>query len=316
MVDGGDAGADLAAAAVEALRSTGFVRASTDAVELRAIVTLVEVRRRQARDEARARAAARAGGAGRAGAEASRAEAWGPLGPVRREDDCAEADAVGDPVVDDPGARVDEDLVDRCTAQEISLALTLSPVVARDRMELALELVHRRPATFEALRTGRIDLVRARRISDAVRHLRPVTVQRPDPSDADPGRTSEVLVDVAALVEAEALDPGSVPVLTDLRPARPAGDLTPAQLTARLARLVLRADPAAAMDRTEQANQRRGCTLRALPDGMALLSITGRGDLLSAAFQRIDAAARALQRDDQATAGQPRRPRCRPRRPR
>ena len=61
--------------------------------------------------------------------------------------------------------------MDRCTAQEVSLALWLSPVAARARMQLATELVLERPATFDALRTGAIDLVRARRIVEAVRPL-------------------------------------------------------------------------------------------------------------------------------------------------
>lgn len=155
----------------------------------------------------------------------------------------------------------------------MSTALWLSPVLARDRLELALELVERRLATFTALRTGDVDLVRARRITDGVRHL------APEHADA---------------VEAEALLPGSVPDLADRHPGRPAGELTPAQLTARLNRLALRADPHGALDRTAAADQRRACTLRALPDGMAQFSITGRGELLSAAFTRIDATARTL----------------------
>ena len=111
---------------------------------------------------------------------------------------------------------------------------------------------------------------------------------RPDGPDASDG------LDLAALVEAEVLAPGSVPALADLRTGRAAGELTPAQLTARLTRLVQRADSRGAVRRTEAADCRRGMTLRALPDGMALLSITGRAELLQAAFTRIDATAREL----------------------
>lgn len=155
------------------------------------------------------------------------------------------------------------------------MALRLSPVAARDRLELALELVERRPATFDAMCTGSLDVVRARRIADAVRMLSP---------------------DEASAVEAEVLRPGSVPHLADRRPGPAAGELTPAQLTARLGRLVLRADPHGAVARTAAADERRACTLSALPDGMALLSVTGRAELLSAAFARIDATARAFGR--------------------
>lgn len=225
-----DLAADLAAAAVLSLRTAALVRAAADAVELRSIAELAQLRRTEARADA---------------------HAHDPTG--RR--------------------RVDLDLVDRCTAQEVSTALWLSPVLARDRLELALELVERRPATFTALRAGDVDLVRARRITDGVRHLAP---------------------DHAAAVEAEALLPGSVPDLADRHPGRLAGQLTPAQLTARLNRLALRADPHGAQQRTAAADRHRACTRRALPDGMALFSVTGRGELLTAAFTRIDATARAL----------------------
>ncbi|MGJ7441906.1 DUF222 domain-containing protein, partial [Aquipuribacter sp. MA13-6] len=202
----------------------------------------------------------------------------------------------------------------------------MSPVIARDRLELAVELVERRPVTFQALQAGHVDLIRARRICDAVRHLpasqdgddnaEPDGLEGPEPSDPDPSEPSEQFGGtdgtdgtdgtrarggLAALVEAEVLHPGSVPALSDRRPARPAGQLTPAQLTARLTRLVLRVDPAGATDRTTLADTRRGCSLRNLPDGMALLSITGRADLLHAAFTRLDTTARDLLHADTRT---------------
>ena len=250
----GDPGDDLSVAAVEALRSSAAVRACAEAVELRAIATLVQVRRTQARVASHRRTAVR-----------------------RREVHSRAARP----------ALVDLEAVDRCTAQEVSLALWLSPVAARARMQLALELVEVRPATFDALRSGTIDLVRAQRIVDAVRTLgsEPLT-----------GTDTDQPQDAASAVEAEALHPGSVALLADLRPGRPAAELTPAQLTARLMRLVLRASPTSAVRRTEVADERRACTLRVLPDGMALLSVTGRVELLGAAFVRIDAVARALLR--------------------
>ena len=276
VVASGDAGGDLAAAAVAAMSSTGFVRAAADAVELEAVATLVRVRRVQA--VAAARAAAR---------EVDAARGLVP-GTTRTR-------------------RVDVERVDQLTAQEVSVALTLSPVLARARVELAVELVHRRPATFAALQRGEVDLVRARRICDAVRALPAGTDPIPDGSDghddsdspdSPDSPDSREPGDVAGAVEAEVLRPGSVGVLADLRPARPAGQLTPAQLGARLARLVLRADPAGAADRTAVADERRGCALRMLPEGMALLSVTGRAELLGAAFTRLDTTARQLLRAD------------------
>jgi len=115
----------------------------------------------------------------------------------------------------------------------VSLALWLSPVVARARAGLALELVQGRPATFDALRTGAIDLVRARRILGAVRT--PGSQPLPDGAraDADAAAGADAAgadaagadahgADAASAVEAEALYPGSVPLLADLRPGRPA----------------------------------------------------------------------------------------------
>jgi hypothetical protein len=260
----GDAGDDIAAAAVESLRVGTVVRASVDAVELQAVATLAQVRRTQAQAEARER-----------GRERDRARGATPgSGPV---------------------PRVDIDLVDRCTAQEVSVALWLSPVVARERLELALELVEHRPATMQALRAGTIDLARARRIAEAVRHL------PPDPPDG-PGSPAPSSSAAADAVEAEVLRPGSVPLLSSPRPGRPAGELTLAQLRQRLQRLVLRADPGGAMERTRLADERRGCTLRALPDGMAVLSVTGRGELLAAVLSRVDAVARSLVAEQQRVA--------------
>jgi hypothetical protein len=119
-------------------------------------------------------------------------------------------------------------------------------------------------------------------------------VPRGGAAGMDPAEGGGGVLDLASAVEAEALYPGSVELLADLRPGRPAAELTPAQLGARLSRLVLRAAPGSALRRTEAADLRRGCSLRVLPDGMALLSVTGRTELLGAAFARLDATARAL----------------------
>ena len=250
-------------AVVEALRSTAAVRAAADAVELQALATLVQVRRGQARTEAARRA------------EVRRRER---PGTARR------------PVV------VDLETVDRCTAQEVSVALWLSPVAARARMELALELVADRPATFEALRTGPSTSSGPAASSTPSGPCRASGSARAAPPSAD-GATATRGDDPARDRRGAARrgrrwsrrrpsTPAACRVLADLRPGRGAGESTPAQLTARLARLVLRAAPAAATDRTADADARRACTLRVLPDGMALLSVTGRLELLGAAFAR------------------------------
>jgi hypothetical protein len=159
------------------------------------------------------------------------------------------------------GARrgLSDDECDEYTADEVGALLQMSRLAARGRLVLALDLFRRRPATLAALTRGDICVVRARRISEAL----------------------AVLDDEAAgAVEAEAL--------------RTAPDQTPAQLTARLARLVLRADSDAARRRTEAAVRERRCSIRVLHDGTALLQVLGRTELVVAAYGRIDAVARSL----------------------
>ncbi|MFC5380421.1 HNH endonuclease [Aquipuribacter nitratireducens] len=224
----------------------------------------------------------------RAAVEAAELQALATLVRVRREQALAE----------DP--RVDLELVEQCVATEVSLALSLSQGGARGRVALAEELLRRRPATFAAMLAGRVDLVRARRVCDAVRHL-PLTPVRGDAALGMAGHET-----LAEAVEAEVLEPGSVPALADARPGRPAGELSPPQLTARLARLVHRADAAGAAERCEQAQERRRCTLVPVEDGMALLQVLGRADLMAAAYSRLDGTARQLQREV-AAAGGPRR---------
>jgi hypothetical protein len=54
----------------------------------------------------------------------------------------------------------------RMAAAVVGAALHISPVTARCRVNQATELVHHLPATFQALRHGRIDRTRARIIAD------------------------------------------------------------------------------------------------------------------------------------------------------
>lgn len=106
---------------------------------------------------------------------------------------------------------LDADECDEYTADEVGALLRMSRQAARARLFLALDLLQRRPATLAALTRGDICLTRARRISEAL---------------------APVAEDVADGVEQEAL--------------RGAREQTPAQLSARLTRLVLPRDPVAA----------------------------------------------------------------------
>lgn len=159
---------------------------------------------------------------------------------------------------------------DSYTADEVGALLRLSRPAARGRLVLALDLLLHRPATLAALTRGAICAARARRISEAL-----------------------VVLDhaVAAGVEAEAL--------------RRAPEQTPAQLTARLTRLVLRADAEAAHRRTEAAVRERRCSIRVLHDGTALLQVLGRTAVVAAAYERIDTVARSLVGAEQTVRGKP-----------
>ncbi|MFC6851139.1 HNH endonuclease signature motif containing protein [Aquipuribacter hungaricus] len=151
---------------------------------------------------------------------------------------------------------------DDYTADEVGALLRMSRQTARARLALGLDLLHRRPATLAALTRGDICLTRARRISEAL---------------------AQVDDDTARQVEHQALDR--------------APEQTPAQASARLTRLVLRADADAARRRTQAAVRDRRCSIRVLHDGTALLQVVGRTELVVAAYERIDQAARSILRD-------------------
>ncbi|WP_336922807.1 HNH endonuclease [Aquipuribacter sp. SD81] len=226
---------------------------------------------------------ASASAAARAVIEATELQALATLVGARREQALAE----------DPHADLEQ--VEASVAVEVSLQLCLSPGVARARLVLAEELVHRRPATLAALQEGRIDVSRARVVCDAVRRLPPGPVPEEHVGPLGGHR------DLPSAVEAEALRPGSVPVLADATPGPAAGRVSVQQLRSRLGRLVARADAAGAAARHEAALTRRRCTLRPLEDGMALLQVVGAAPQLHAAWQVLDSTARRLRRTDGGT---------------
>lgn len=132
--------------------------------------------------------------------------------------------------------------VSEWAAQELVIALSISQPAAEDLLERSLTLVHRLPATVAALEDGRLHVGHLRPLLD---HVAPI---------ADPT--------IRAQAEREVLDWMARRSVT-----------TPPQLGAKLRRLVLRLDAAAAARRLLRAVRERGVTAR--PDrqeGMAVVS--------------------------------------------
>ncbi len=145
-------------------------------------------------------------------------------------------------------------------AAQVGLALALSPGTAEWWTGQAVTLTWRLPATGAALAAGEIDAYRARLITEA---------------------TSLLDEDTARAVENDVL-PG-------------AGELTYAQLRARLRRAVIIADPEGAEDRRKAAERRARVSL--YPDDEGTATLTGTSlpaPHAAAAMARITALARAL----------------------
>ncbi|BCB76776.1 HNH endonuclease signature motif containing protein [Phytohabitans flavus] len=154
------------------------------------------------------------------------------------------------------------DRPDEYAAEEIRFALTLTRRAADTLLGTAYQLVERIPAALEALRSGRIDLAKARVLDDETAALPPHIARR--------------IVDLAL-------------------PA--AGGLTTGQLRARLRTLVITADPEAAALRQREALTRRRVEHGLDPDGNATLAgYHLPPDRAATAAARIDALARAAKR--------------------
>ncbi|BCB91491.1 HNH endonuclease signature motif containing protein [Phytohabitans suffuscus] len=144
-------------------------------------------------------------------------------------------------------------------ADEIRLALTLTRRAADTLMGDAYTLVERLPAVYEALRSGQIDLARARVLDQE-------TAVLPEP-------VAREMVDLI------------LPV---------AGELTTGQLRVRLRRLVIEADPSAAATRQRQALTQRRVEHGLDTDGTATLAgYHLPPDRAATAAARIDALAAA-----------------------
>ncbi len=145
-------------------------------------------------------------------------------------------------------------------AAQVGLALALSPGTAEWWTGQAVTLTWRLPATGAALGAGEIDAYRARLIIEA---------------------TSLLDEDTARRVEDDVLPE--------------AGELTYAQLRARLRKAVIIADPQGAEDRRKAAERRARVSLYPDDDGTATLTGTSLpAPHAAAAMARITALARAL----------------------
>lgn len=117
-------------------------------------------------------------------------------------------------------------------AAEISLMLRVAPVTATSRLDDALTLTRRHPATLAALAAGRITLPKARIIAEQTEQLTP---------------------EHAAAVEDRVLGRATTQ--------------TPGQLRRSVRRAVSRADPAAVRRRHQAARRERGCHCGSCPMG-------------------------------------------------
>jgi hypothetical protein len=153
----------------------------------------------------------------------------------------------------------DEMLVFHATGDEISAALNMTRRAAEALTGQASSLL-RLPQVWEALNEGNIDVARARIITDLTSHLP---------------------VEEASQVADAALEQAS--------------DQTTGQLRARLARLVIAMDPAAAKERYEQRLNETRVYCRPAEDGTAhLLGLYLPPNLANAAMRRLTHQAKKL----------------------
>ncbi|HXL90598.1 MAG TPA: DUF222 domain-containing protein [Streptosporangiaceae bacterium] len=153
-----------------------------------------------------------------------------------------------------PAGKGDPGPFTRGAADEIGFATRMTWTSAADRMTFAASAATRLPATFKALRDGSIDALHARIIEEYTAVLSP----------EDAAKADQILAAAAAT-------------------------LTPGQLRARAARVVLRLDPEAAQRRRESA--RRDASVRAYREESGNAGISGRelpADEVLASFQNIE----------------------------
>lgn len=155
-------------------------------------------------------------------------------------------------------AQLEQTMVDRFAADELSAALHVSRRSAATRLDTALDLHERLPAVHDALSKGQITLPQARSLAEGTRALE-----------------SSV----------------SREVVTRLLPQ--AARQTWGQLNAALGKAVLAADPASAEARhVRQADERR-VVYSPQPDGMAWLSLYTTAEVAAAGWTAVTALAEA-----------------------
>jgi len=146
------------------------------------------------------------------------------------------------------------------TASEVQAALTLTRRAGEMTTDLAFQLLERVPGVWQALRDGLIDLAKARVLSDQTCHLPRELAQQ---------------VTEAALERAP--------------------EQTTGQLRARLQRLIISIDPAAANDRYEQKLKERRVIAEMTDAGTAnLMGLDLPAADANAAMRRINRLARTL----------------------
>jgi hypothetical protein len=161
--------------------------------------------------------------------------------------------------------------IEDSAAMEIRAALDLTRRAAESQLEFARLVCERLPQVWVALDAGWIDTPRARVIVDQTLHL-----EEP----------------LARAVAEEVLGP--------------AGSMTTGQLRARVARLAISVDPAAAKTRYEEGLEERRVSAVANPDGTAnIFGLNLSVPESLAAMRRINRLARAARsRDDERTMDQ------------
>jgi len=188
-----------------------------------------------------------------------RLASWAQAGELAVVAQLASRSAEADKAIGVDGDGRPAQLPDEACAQ-ISLALTMSQAGASWWTDLAVTLRWRLPATFAKLRTGDIDLARARLIAEA---------------------TAALDEDKARAVEAKVLPS--------------AGEKTTGQLRAALRRAVITEDPDGAEKRREDAERKAKVGLYPDPDGTASLAGVNLNAIhAAAAMARITALAKAI----------------------
>ncbi|HEX5495532.1 MAG TPA: DUF222 domain-containing protein [Mycobacteriales bacterium] len=152
-----------------------------------------------------------------------------------------------------PGRRFGEFVAD-----EIALELSITRRAAENRVAQAVELTTRVPAVLTALRTGTLDLYRARIITEATYRL----------DDTTAGRVADHVVDRVEGCNAS-------------------------QIRRIVRRAVLRLDPDGSQHRHERARTDRSVVLTPVDDGMAELVALLPAEQATAVYQRVNTLARA-----------------------